>query len=131
MAKIAIKGHKNRGNEVIGWLKILGGNNDNYLNGTDNSYYYINELNSIYCDSTPCISTEFITCTLEEFEETYPYKLDQTVITPLGKGYIYSMTWNNNKSRPTYHYKVPYKEGRTKIGGCSAEELKTTNNNEI
>ena len=131
MAKIAIKGHKTRGNEVIAWFEILGANNNNYLSGTEDTYYYINELNSICCDTTPYISAQFMTCTLEEFEELYPYKIGQTVITPLGKGHVYSITWSDKKSNIIYHYKEPYKENRTKIGGCTIDELKTDMCDEI
>lgn len=72
--KIAIKGHKTRGKEVIEILEMLGGKNEQGICGNNpNVAYYISHENTIVCDW--CINGY----TLEEFLEKYPYKVGNKV----------------------------------------------------
>lgn len=73
MTKLAIKGHKARGDEVIELLERLGGTNNRCLNGTATGLYYFIENNEICsCGEAPC---NYIIFTLEKFLEKYPYKI--------------------------------------------------------
>ena len=66
--KIAIRGHKTRGAEVIGILKQLGGRNDDCFFGTDvNNIYFIDENNYIDCTKN---CTQYQVYTLEEYLES-------------------------------------------------------------
>lgn len=76
MTQLAIMGHKERGEEVIEILEMLGGRNTNGYNGySELLYYYIDEDGSIECDKDEEITFPCIYFTLEEFIEKYPYKV--------------------------------------------------------
>lgn len=80
--KLAIKGHAERGNEVIKILEILGGNNANNCCGKYyDRVYYINENGYIDQDFISHIerNTKFIIFSLEEFLEKFPYKVGDKV----------------------------------------------------
>lgn len=80
--KIAIKGHPNRGKEVIKILESLGGKNDIPLRGDSiKSYYYIdhNDNNRIYCHSITYVNKYCKKYTLEEFKEEFPFKIGDKV----------------------------------------------------
>lgn len=103
MANLAIKGHPTRGKEVIEILKMLGGKNKAYLNGTDTYLvYYICSEN--YIDTLYAVSNAYRVFTLEEFLEKYPYKVGDKVNSPC-KGCvktITSMKWDNILNTVTY-----------------------------
>lgn len=81
MAKLAIKGHSTRGNEVINILEMLGGYNLHSYSGDevgmcyyiDNDEYYGKVISLIK------IPTDSIVFTLEEFLVKYPYKFGDKV----------------------------------------------------
>lgn len=80
--KIAIRGHKSRGKEVIQILESLGGINICQLTGTDKKYYYyINNdpYKRIHCHDWDYIN-ECKKYTLEEFETQFPFKVGDKVI---------------------------------------------------
>ena len=97
MADLAIKGHTTRGKEVIEILKMLGGKNIAFLDGTkDNIFYFIN--GNIICGSHGsdkiCGIKYF---SLEEFFEKFPYKVGDKVMTDDGdKADIVGMVWDND-----------------------------------
>jgi hypothetical protein len=63
--KIAIKGDRNRGKEIVKYFKDLGANNrNNHKCDYDNLIYFINEFNTIDC--TPLICKRFEFFTIEE-----------------------------------------------------------------
>ena len=80
--KLAIKGHVTRGKEVIQLLEMLGGKSKGNLNGyNDDLYYYIATNGLIYGSD---IEYEELCCkytlfTLEEFENKFPYKVEERV----------------------------------------------------
>jgi gamma-glutamylcyclotransferase (GGCT)/AIG2-like uncharacterized protein YtfP len=77
MAKLAIRGHKERGKEVIELLEMLGAVNIHYCKGRcDLIYYYVDEDNIIYPFSHYPNAPIF---TLEEFLEKFPYKVGDKV----------------------------------------------------
>lgn len=85
MAHLAIKGHKERGKEVIALLEMLGGKNGPTASCEgimENHGYYIDDNQKIaFVESKHCsmlLGREAFT--LEEFEELYPYKLRNKVL---------------------------------------------------
>lgn len=80
MKKLAIEGHKTRGNEVIELLEMLGGKNIQRLNGALSKWYYIIDNQSI----SVCMSVEndYVVYTLEEFKDKFPFKVGDKVRIP-------------------------------------------------
>lgn len=110
MSKIAIKGHPTRGKEVIELLEMLGGVDWHGFSGNRlDSVYYISDSKSISFDDTYDIVfedgiKEFITFTIEEFLEKFPYKVGDKVNSPC-KGCIKtitSMEWDTCRNNVTY-----------------------------
>lgn len=98
MANLAIKGHINRGKEVIELLQMLGGNNvDAYLGRDKEGYYFINEYGDIDWFHKETTESNVDYFTLEEFIEKYPYKVgDKVKIKETGKDVtIEGMSWRN------------------------------------
>lgn len=96
--KIAIKGHKSRGKEVIQILESLGGRNiSNYIGNCIKTAYFIGMDYSIYgfCTCSPKVG--FKVYTLEEFEKEFPFKIgDEVTIVGLSDfpKVITKMTWD-------------------------------------
>lgn len=84
MNKIAIQGHPTRGKEVIQILESLGGKNINKFIGTFKSFYFIDDKNEINDDLKENFPPNYKFYTLEEFEEEFPFKIGDKVITTLG-----------------------------------------------
>ena len=110
MSKIAIKGHPTRGKEVIELLGMLGGVDWHGFAGNRlDSAYYISDSKAISFDDTYDIVFEdgikrFITFTIEEFLEKFPYKVGDKVNSPC-KGCIKtitSMEWDTYLNTVTY-----------------------------
>lgn len=77
--KLAIEGHKTRGNEVIELLEMFGGKNNKNLCGyTSPGYYYIN-YGEINCN---ILKDDFIVYTLEEYFQKFPFKVGDMVSIP-------------------------------------------------
>ena len=78
MIKLVFAGHKNRGEEIIKLLEMLGGKNINGFKKTFVGFYYwINENNEIVVsDMPPANSMVYL---LEDFEKEYPYKVGDCV----------------------------------------------------
>lgn len=103
--KLAIKGHKSRGKEVIKLLEMLGGvNKVGYVGDTLDYYYFI-------ADGIICAESNVEYCyvyTLTQFEELYPYKVGEKVLYLNGKnrwveGIIDKMIWNDNNGTLMYY----------------------------
>lgn len=113
--KIAIKGHKSRGKEVIQILASLGGKDTGLLKG-DNPYIYY----GIYDNHIIALSnrTTHKCYTLEEFEKEFPFKIGETVITTLNHvGTIigianskYKVMFKEDSALIAPHRLKPYKE---------------------
>ena len=97
MSRLAIKGNRKRGNEVIEILEMLGGcNKDSLLGNDDYKFYTINDNGEIDVYKSP---HDFKCFTLEEFIEKYPYKVGDEVILEYDN-YVYTisdMTWNGEE----------------------------------
>lgn len=79
MAKLAIKGHKSRGEEVIEILEMLGGKNlYNYYADCDSLCFYMQRDKIIYRDDVNNCE-DLLIFTLEEFLEKFPYKVGDRV----------------------------------------------------
>ena len=80
--KIAIQGHPTRGREVIQILESLGGEN-RYDESCSNEkfVYFINSIGFIFSVTQSMCSNERRIYTLEEFENEFPFKIGDKVIT--------------------------------------------------
>ena len=103
MSKIlAIKGDKNRGNEVIALLEMLGGRNiDNYRGTNFNYAYFIDDYdynNICFIDvDAALVIGNYVIFTLNEFKEKYPYKVGDVVKTGTDEeGIIKQIKWVDN-----------------------------------
>ncbi len=83
--KIAIQGHPIRGHKVIQILKSLGGKNTEGLEGTYETFYYIDDKNEIGDDHKKNFPLTYKLYTLEEFEREFPFKVGDKVKTVSGK----------------------------------------------
>lgn len=97
MATLAIKGHPTRGSEVIALLEMLGGKNTKYCcGGFSHRIYFIDKDNNII-DSDRIHHLDYVQLTLEEFEEKFPYKVGDKVITKdKFIGTIIDIKWQGN-----------------------------------
>lgn len=118
--KLAIKGHKERGKEVIKLLEMLGGKNlIGYLGDVSDYYYFINKGGII--NNKHKVEYYYV-YTLEEFEELYPFKVGEKVLYLNGRkewleGIINQMHWDETNS--TLYYYV------NSIDGTSAGKATT------
>lgn len=135
MSTLAIKGHATCSKEVIEILEMLGGHNNshNFLGRTEYNYYYIGNHNTISCIPKEKIDSSFVTFTIEEFFEKYPYKVGDKVqhkgATSCGIVYVIErMEWANNigyEIRPLYDY---YHIGLVKVFADELQPHKEKNN---
>ncbi len=121
--KHAIKGHPERGNEVIEILEMLGGINYFNFDGTEtHRYYYIDSNDSkIYF----CLSLNPQNCigyTLEEFLEKFPYKVGDKVLFGNIDNIVWeieSMQWIDNKIKY-----IIRDNNKSRLCDIKAEDLK-------
>ena len=123
MAKLAIKGHETKCDEVIEILGILGGSNAfGHIGNNPRAIYYIDETykNFITCSETKKVC-DCVIFTLEEFLEKYPYKVGDKVRIPEYESEvpILSMNWNG--------YEVQYEVFTDETEWYSAKELNEYN----
>lgn len=102
--KLAIKGHPERGKEVIKLLEMMGGKNPNCTGNCSSAYYHID--NGLI--KVDCIVSNHYLYTLEQFEQMYPYKVGEKVLYLNGRkewveGIIDKMIWNDNNGTLTYY----------------------------
>jgi hypothetical protein len=121
MAKLAILGHTTRGKEVIEILEMLGGCNCFNLsgkNGIDIIGYHIGQIIPNILPVRWQNKHKYISFTLEEFLEKYPYKVgDKVKVCGDNLGIIIGMRWESGY--------VVYKVKLTKNG---YETSKTSEN---
>ena len=119
--KLAIKGHLERGKEVIKILEMMGGINELALNGTQiDSYYYIDNIDRKIHLGLSIYPYDYTIYTLEEFLEKFPYKVGDKVLYKTYGIYskIKSMLWNEEKEH------VFYRLDSNKLFVATADELK-------
>lgn len=102
--KLAIKGHPERGKEVIKLLEMLGGKNDLQLKGDQAFQYFITNAGKI----RNYIEVKCYVISLDEFEAKYPYKVGDKVLYLNGRkewleGIIDKMIWNENNNTLIYY----------------------------
>jgi len=106
MAQLAIKGHKERGNEVIEILEMLGAINSHNLYGDENyAYYTIDGDKEIKGDIYVFGDEQLCYFTLEEFLEKFPYKVGDKVKNARINDFIGRITnvrWDNNEKQIIY-----------------------------
>ena len=97
--RLAIKGHATRGDIVIKTLEMFGGKNSNHCTGSYiNRIYFINKNG--YIESTDDIKLQLYCATyyIEEFEEKFPYKVGDMVVSkycPTMVLKVTQMRWND------------------------------------
>lgn len=118
--KLAIKGHPERGKEVIKLLEMLGGVNEHRCSGKmPDLKYYIN-IRDI--ETRFEYTNNFFIFSLEEFEAKYPYKVGEKVLYLNGRkewveGTIDKMIWHEDNGTLTYYV--------NNINGISAGQATT------
>ena len=115
MAKLAIKGHATRGNEVVELLEMLGGKNDRIYGCNVTDYAYIIDEQGIIDWDIPLPDSPFAIFTLEEFLEKFPYKVGDKVQHKGATSYgfvfaVEKMRWVNNN--------VEYTVRRLRYNNC-------------
>ena len=107
MAQLAIKGHKERGKEVISLLKIMGGK-DNIIpcDGTDYFCYFIDSDGIIKCQTKwNKDDARFKQYTYGEFEEEFPFKVGDEldcIMPGFGVCKIVCMRWTAENDEVSY-----------------------------
>ena len=105
MAQLAILGHKTRGKEVIEILEMLGGKNTEWYEGFDFEEYYIIEEGYI---TQAYDWNNYMTFTLEEFLEKFPYKVGDKVTHNMGiLMKIVQMYWDTECNVVRYDIQSP------------------------
>ena len=97
--KLAIKGDKERGNEVIALLEMLGGVNIDNFRGIDIVDVYVidkyNNISLIYIDAASAAGNHVI-FTLNEFYKKYPFKVGDKVTLDNKLCTVIWMCWECN-----------------------------------
>ena len=110
--KLAIKGHPERGKEVIKLLEMLEGKISSIKEGDQiNQKYYISKKGKICCDPIDCKTEGYnhIVYSLERFEKEFPYKVGE-VVTYFDRNnktihlLIQNIRWNPTKHGGTVEY---------------------------
>ena len=101
--KIAIQGHPIRGKEVIQILESLGGKNTDGLEGTYDTFYYIDDKNEICDDHKKNFLPTYKLYTLEEFKKEFPFKIGDKVIHKEFNDFFEVISFNPGSSYP---YKI-------------------------
>lgn len=122
---LAIKGHKERGEEVIKILETLGGKNlHNYSADSASLYFFIDKItNKIDYSWVAYYEHEnLLAFTLEEFEKKFPYKVGDKVYNIIHNENqtITDLAWDSKENEVVYqtnnneyvfvNYLQPYKE---------------------
>ena len=102
---LAIRGHYQRGNEVIKILEMLGGENTfNYEGKQIRQFYFIcpytNEIKCVYEEAM--LITDWETHNLDSFNKEYPYKTGDNLVINGKDCSIVETFWNGYN----IHYKV-------------------------
>lgn len=100
---LAIRGDKERGNEVIALLEMLGGNNSAACGDNEKLYYFIGVHNIIDADDLEYNGV--IIFTLDEFYKKFPFKIGDTVYLVNGDEVeIVGMKWEESTGEVLYTY---------------------------
>ena len=106
MAKLAIIGHKERGEEVIKILEMLGGKQGYEIcTGSDTGYYWYIKDNGLITCNYSAYKNDCVEYTLEEFLQEFPYKVGDKVKNSRINDFIGRITnarWDNNEEQIIY-----------------------------
>lgn len=110
MAKLAIKGHQERGSEVIQVLEMFGGINKYNAKGDyDAGFYFISDKGIIESNALRNINitSEYVLYTLEKFEKAFPYKKGDSVCFSTGDwqvdiSVIKDIEWDSQSAQVIY-----------------------------
>ena len=102
MAKLAIKGDLKKGKEIINLFRNFGATNPSKLTGCYNDCnYYIDDSNYIALDVIK-EEKDFIIFTIDDFYNTYPFKIGDKVIYQNTPTTILSITWDDKENVVKY-----------------------------
>lgn len=110
MAKLAIKGHQERGSEVIQVLEMFGGINKYDAKGDyEAGFYFISDKGIIESSALRNINinSEYVLYTLEKFEKAFPYKKGDSVCFSTGAwqvdiSAIKDIEWDSQSAQVIY-----------------------------
>lgn len=97
--KIAIKGEKYNGDEVIKILNDLGACNPfDYCGDLEDHYYSIDSNSRIDYDAKDCLGPDYVKLTLDEYKQHFPFKIGDMVWVPEyeSKVKINKIWWNGS-----------------------------------
>lgn len=81
--KIAIKGEKHNGSDVIRILTDLGAcNRFDYCGDLEDHYYFIDSNFRIDYDAKDCLGADYVKLTLDEYNQHFPFKIGDMVWIP-------------------------------------------------
>lgn len=103
--KLAIKGHPERGKEVIKLLEMLGGKNTLKYSGFANLGYYIDPKDQVISTGR---GSGYLEISLENFEVKYPYKVGEKILYLNNyltwiEGIVDKMDWDETNNTLYYH----------------------------
>lgn len=123
MARLAIKGHPKRGEEVIKLLKMLGGHESGYPSNARSGYWVLDGCLNIeaYSEIPEHLINDFKIFTLEEFLKKYPYKTRDRVTVEGTECFIEDLIWHDELN--CVRYKISHKVGSLINGWYSVQSL--------
>lgn len=126
MAKLAIKGHQERGSEVIQVLEMFGGINKYNAKGDyDAGFYFISDKGIIESSALRNINinSEYVLYTLEKFEKAFPYKKGDSVCFSTGEwqvdiSVIKDIEWDSQSAQVIYTTDNSYTRYAYELKSC-------------
>lgn len=126
MAKLAIKGHQERGSEVIQVLEMFGGINKYNANGDyEAGFYFISDKGIIESSALRNINitSEYVLYTLEKFEKAFPYKKGDSVCLSTGPwqvdiSIIKDIEWDSQSAQVIYTTDNSYTRYAYELKSC-------------
>ena len=123
MARLAIKGHPTRGEEVVKLLKMFGGHECGYPSNARSGYWILNGCFNIeaYSKIPEHLINDFKIFTLEEFLKKFPYETGDNVIVKGTECFIEDLIWHDELN--CVHYKIFHKVESFINGWYSVQSL--------
>ena len=126
MAKLAIKGHQERGSEVIQILEMFGGINKYNAKGDyEAGFYFISDKGIIESSALRNINliSEYVLYTLEKFEKAFPFKNGDSVCFSTGPfqldiSIIKDIEWDSQSAQVIYTTDNSYTRYAYELKSC-------------
>lgn len=126
MATLAIKGHQERGSEVIQVLEMFGGINKYNAKGDyEAGFYFISDKGIIESSALRNINliSEYVLYTLEKFEKAFPFKKGDSVCFSTGPfqldiSIIKDIEWDSQSAQVIYTTDNSYTRYAYELKSC-------------